>query len=410
MMNSLTTITKFLLGNRDTILQIAQDRRWLKVGFLFVIAAGLAREYDAEYLIAEPWYLAIPIAASVVASFLLYCLVYALFVRRAENRPTFRKGYGTFLRLFWLTAPLALLYGIPVERFMAEYNAAVANLWFLAVVALWRVLLVTRVVSVLTGVGLGWVFFPVMLFADLTLLAGLGLSPHPIISFMGGVRGSPTESLIASLTLGVGIWAFVSGPLWILVTLTCIRAGKPSWLKAAPSDEMLETSPAPSSHTAIVSMLVWIFAMPWTQPEQRLRWKVDRELKNNRIADALDMMSSHPREQFPPHFDPRPRNYHGQSSPEATDVMEILVTKPVPEWVRTVYINKLKSELLDSWGRFNGAGPLSRVVPILEQMPEGNSLARELTMRWDYMDRLNDAEKVEEAPYALRLQQLANSE
>ena len=43
------------------ILDIAADRRAVRIGFLFVISAALARDYDGEDLVHESWHLLIPI-------------------------------------------------------------------------------------------------------------------------------------------------------------------------------------------------------------------------------------------------------------------------------------------------------------------------------------------------------------
>lgn len=58
----------------------------------------------------------------------------------APLRPL-RWSYRNVLLFVALTSPPAMLYAIPVERFLSLEAAATANVWFLAVVALWRVLL-----------------------------------------------------------------------------------------------------------------------------------------------------------------------------------------------------------------------------------------------------------------------------
>ena len=50
-----------------------------------------------------------------------------------------------------MTAPLAWIYAIPVERFLGAYEATQANLWMLGIVSVWRIVLMIRVVSVLFG-------------------------------------------------------------------------------------------------------------------------------------------------------------------------------------------------------------------------------------------------------------------
>ena len=99
------TLLAFLVGRRNAIIAIASDRRWLWTGLLFTLAAGMAREYDAEYLPARPYVVFIPIAASAVASFLLYCVSYGFFFHRRKSAQRFWQGYRSFLALFWATAP-----------------------------------------------------------------------------------------------------------------------------------------------------------------------------------------------------------------------------------------------------------------------------------------------------------------
>src|ERR1700730_9671732 len=145
------TLLRYLVGDRQAILRIASDRRAIGLGFLFVLSAAFAREYDGKDLLHEPWHLAIPLVVSLVASYLLFGLTYGVAQRKGANGPPFYSAYRMFLGLFWMTAPLAWLYAIPYERFFTSWGATVANLSTLACVALWRVALMVRVISVLMG-------------------------------------------------------------------------------------------------------------------------------------------------------------------------------------------------------------------------------------------------------------------
>ena len=69
---SIGTLLRYLVGNRQAILQIAGTRNVLILGILFVMSAGLAREYDSRDLIHEPAYLFAPLVASVATSFVLF--------------------------------------------------------------------------------------------------------------------------------------------------------------------------------------------------------------------------------------------------------------------------------------------------------------------------------------------------
>src|SRR5688572_20436638 len=103
---SIPTMFQFLAGRRRAILEVAGRRGWLAVGFLFVLAAGFAREYDGADLLAEPWHLLLPLVASLGLSFVLFLPIYLRLAARvgpegAEERPPFREAYLSFLAVFW---------------------------------------------------------------------------------------------------------------------------------------------------------------------------------------------------------------------------------------------------------------------------------------------------------------------
>ncbi|MEI4896505.1 hypothetical protein Q8G71_35005, partial [Klebsiella pneumoniae] len=87
----------------------------------------------------------------------------------------------SFLTLLWLTAPLAWLYAIPYVRFLSPGAATSANLWTLACVAAWRVVLMMRVDSAVTGRGVESALFLVMAFADAVALAAVAVVPKPVV-------------------------------------------------------------------------------------------------------------------------------------------------------------------------------------------------------------------------------------
>jgi hypothetical protein len=142
------TLLRYLIGDRQAILEVAANPHALWLGLLFVLSAGFAREYDGEDLLHEPWHLLIPLAASLASSFFLYTIAYGAQPLPWGQRRPFFAGYRSFLGLFWMTAPLAWLYAIPYERFWSEGDAARANLATLGLVAAWRVVLMIRVLQV----------------------------------------------------------------------------------------------------------------------------------------------------------------------------------------------------------------------------------------------------------------------
>ena len=167
------------------------------------------REYDGRYLIGEWWHFVVPLGASLATSFVLYQLVYLTMLRQ-RAAAQYLKTYRTFLGLYWMTAPLAWLYAIPVERFLSPVDAVKANLWFLAIVAAWRVALMIRIINVFCRIRLWVAVFLVMAFADAVVLILLRLTPLPLVQLMGGVRLTESEGLIDATACYVGLAAFLT--------------------------------------------------------------------------------------------------------------------------------------------------------------------------------------------------------
>ncbi len=90
----------YLVGNRAAIYAIASTPALLWVGLLLVISSGFAREYDGEDLLHEPWHVAIPVGASLVTSFLLFCLCELHSRGRRVPRDGFWSRYRVFLTLY----------------------------------------------------------------------------------------------------------------------------------------------------------------------------------------------------------------------------------------------------------------------------------------------------------------------
>src|SRR5207302_8737220 len=120
------------------IREIASSRPSILVGFLSCLSAALARHYDGKYLLREPWFLLAPAAASLPTSSLLFFFLYLATSIKARNvLPDFASCYLSFLGLYWMTAPLAWLYGFPYERFLNGVDVVQANVWTLELVSIW---------------------------------------------------------------------------------------------------------------------------------------------------------------------------------------------------------------------------------------------------------------------------------
>ncbi len=195
-------IFAYLIGRRRAILNIAADRKALVVAAMLVLSAALARNYDRASLMDEPWRLLGPFAASLAISGPLFLIVYGFARCKGMESPGIVTAYLAFLALYWMTAPLAWLYGIPYERFLSPLGATNANLRTLALVSIWRVALLVRVVSVVFDLPVRAAFALVMLVADVAALAALYLVPLPVIHLMGGISAEQETVAFTSSSAG----------------------------------------------------------------------------------------------------------------------------------------------------------------------------------------------------------------
>ena len=106
---------------------------FLIAGLIFAWIAGIGRYWDHPS--AQLWqYLGL---GSVIYVFVLALLIWGII---APLKPI-NWRYKDVLTFVALTSPLAWLYAIPVERFLPMETAIDLNIYFLAIVAFWRVAL-----------------------------------------------------------------------------------------------------------------------------------------------------------------------------------------------------------------------------------------------------------------------------
>ncbi len=339
---TIATVFRFLVGRRSAIQQIANTPHAVWLGGLFVVSAGLAREYDAKDLLAEPWYLLVPLAASFITSLILFTLVY--FTGRFKGGTSrFWPTYSPFLALYWMTAPLAWLYAIPVDRFLSADDATLANLSLLATVSLWRVSLMTVVVRNYLGAPLWSAIWLVMFFADSVAMLVLYFTPLPIFNIMGGIEKSKSDQLIESAAFVVGCLGIPSWFVWA-IGLFFIFESRSSWQPMTPTPDHGRVNPGLWA-LAIGMILVWALILPVTQPEQQRRRAVERALVENRLGDAVRLMSSLTPQDFPPHWDPPPWLVYRDPTPDLLDIVEATLGDDAAPWVRSIYVTKLQSRV-----------------------------------------------------------------
>ena len=366
-------VARFLIGRKEAILALADAKGAIWLAAAFVMTAALARRYDQADLLDRPQMLLLPLAVSGVNASLL--AFYWRLLRNGRGRPRFLTEWRRIVTLFWMTAPLAWLYGIPWERVLDPVDAVRANLWTLLVVAAWRVVLTARFLSVLGGISIGRCLAFLMVFADAVAVVLIGLSPKPMVSLMGGIAHSPADALIASLDTWIMILGILSFPVWAGLALWPIFAAAPPWT-AIPQGRIRRGT---WIAVALVTVL-FVTPMIWTQPEQRLATTVDRHLVEGRAVEAIDLLSAHGPEDLPPGFDPRPRHWIGRTTPSLWQVIAAFGARSdAPDWVKELWYRKLRLELQSrSWfATQDETDVLAAAAEALATDPEGRRIMSE---------------------------------
>jgi hypothetical protein len=192
-------------------------KAYLAFGLFFTWLAGVGRYWDNPR--AELWQFAG--LGSVAYVFVLSAILWILL---APLRPK-NWSYRNVLIFVTLTAPPAVLYAIPVERFMIPAQAAQTNAWFLAVVATWRVGLLG--VFLRRVAQLPWLQLIVATLLPLALivvaLAILNLE-HVIFDLMAGIREEDKSSndMAYGIVFGLAYLSFVSAPFLAGAYVICV--------------------------------------------------------------------------------------------------------------------------------------------------------------------------------------------
>ena len=361
------TLIRFLAGQRSAIQDVAASPYALVLGGVLVLSAGFAREYDGEDLRHEPWHLLIPHSASLLTAFLLYTLVRLTGIGKTQQLPAFFRGFPMFLRLYWMTAPLAWLYAIPFERWMSPGEATLWNLRLLGIVSVWRVVLMIRVIGVVYGAGPLWrVIATVLLFGDAVMLMAIRFVPVPVLHLMGGVRMTESERILQGTTLSLQIVGFPS--LFILLIMTLAHTSTP-WTPMLSSQR--SRVHGTSWFLAVMSIVIWLFILPVTQPEQQRRRMAEQLIMARDFPAAFKFMSKHDQANFPPHWSPPPHVAQPNPVPPINDLMTVLIEDSSAEWVRAIFIEKFRNtteRTLTRYGVVSDA-TLSSTLRILDRLP-----------------------------------------
>ncbi len=201
-MHQLSIIPKILFFRftKEDIHSFKQSH--LFIGLIGTWLAGIGRYWDhpdAELL----QYAGL---GSVIYIFLLAMLIYVIVL------PYKLKEWDYFkvLTFISLTSFPAILYAIPVERFMPIDTAASMNAWFLGIVALWRLSLLFRFLEVFDDLKWHNVLF-IALFPMCLLIVTLTLLnlEKAVFNIMGGLRQTTGREKAYNVLLSLTFFSMI---------------------------------------------------------------------------------------------------------------------------------------------------------------------------------------------------------
>lgn len=185
--NVLSQTLRFLTFRSFAIDPPAQKRDFIIAGLLFAWIAGLGRYWDHPS--AQWWqYWGL---GSVAYIFALSAFIWAL----VKPIGPARWSYSMVFIFVALTSPLAWLYAVPVERFTSVETAISLNVWFLGIVALWRVALYHTFLrkAARLGGGVAFLMFLLPLVLIMASLSALNLE-QGVFEIMAGIERTRTDS------------------------------------------------------------------------------------------------------------------------------------------------------------------------------------------------------------------------
>ena len=212
----LTNLARVLAGKLRTAQEHPFSRRDLWLGLICAWLAGIGRYWDHPF--------ATLLQRAGLGS-VMYVFALALFIWLLGLPLRIKHWrYLDLLTCISLTSPLAFLYALPIERWVAMEKARTINWWFLVVVATWRVVLYALYLLRRAELPIGRCF--IMLLLPLTgivfALVQLNLD-HVIFNIMAGIddRGTGAKH-VYGLIWTMSLLSTLLLPFLLIGYVTCI--------------------------------------------------------------------------------------------------------------------------------------------------------------------------------------------
>ncbi|MCP5536083.1 MAG: hypothetical protein H7A51_07575 [Akkermansiaceae bacterium] len=278
----------YLIGNRAAIERIAGSWWSLLIGAILVVTSGIARNYDHLDLLRNPEWLYGPFLASLCTSLIVFISVKSLLRLYGPQVKVKRRQYFSFLCLYWMTAPCAWLYGIPVESCTDLVTATRWNIAFLAIVSVWRVALITRSLSVVTHASHALCLLAVLIPSAIIMCIGSFFKGLSLVGIMGGVRLPPHTELLREATSFTMVASFWLAVVAIIIALT----GSSKFRRAsAPLPWRTEKPPGRCILTSAMLLAMGAGISIPTQQQVQRNHRLTQLIKDARYTEAIQYAS-----------------------------------------------------------------------------------------------------------------------
>jgi hypothetical protein len=203
------------------------------------------------------------------------------------------------------------------------------------------------------------------------MLIAIRFVPVPVLHLMGGVRMTDSERILQGTTLMLQIVGYPA--LFILLIMTLVPTKAP-WTPITFSQRSRVHGTA--WLLAAVSILIWPFILPVTQPEQQRRRMAEQLIMARDFPGAFTFMSQHDRTDFPPHWSPPPHVALANPVPPINDLIEVLLDESPAKWVRAIFVEKFRNateKTLTPYGYVSDE-QLSSSLRIIDRLPRSEWL------------------------------------
>ena len=208
-MNTLNTVLRLLSFRLTREEMLKFDKSHFIAGLIGTWIVGMGRYWDdpgAKLL----QHLGL---GSVIYIFVLAALIWLIVLPFKVEK----WSYFTVVTFIGLTSFPAVFYAIPVERFLSIQTANSINVWFLAIVAAWRLGLLFFFLNRFTRLSIGNIVTVTLMPLCLIISVLTVLNLHRVVfNIMGGMRNpSPHDSSYLVLMLLTGVSLILILPLII---------------------------------------------------------------------------------------------------------------------------------------------------------------------------------------------------